>query len=120
MLRVEELVEINDFYNGATKATIIYMTGNSALLTLYDDGVIEEFLMSKRDLIMVLSNFYVEDICNIVRSGVYDSIEVKVDKTVERYPVQITLKDGHKYYCNLEELRYINHIIDNQRYKVNN
>lgn len=114
-LSVEELVEINDFYNSATKVTITYATGNMVLLELYEDGVIEEFILSKRDLIMVLRNFYVEDICDIVHSGVNKYIDIKVDKSIEYYPVQITVEDGHKYYCDLDELNYINQIIYNQK-----
>ncbi|MGE6895633.1 hypothetical protein [Priestia flexa] len=113
-LNVEELVEINDFYNGASRVTIPHVTGNTVLLELFDGHDIEEFILSKRDLIMVLRNFYVEDICDIVHSGVYGFIDVKVDKTSEHYPVQISVEDGHKYYCNLEELDYINGIIDFQ------
>jgi hypothetical protein len=64
---------------------------------------------------MVFRNFYVEDICDIVHSGVYGFIEVKVDKASENYPVQISVEDGHKYYCNLEELNYIYDIIDYQK-----
>ncbi|WP_284141766.1 hypothetical protein [Virgibacillus sp. LDC-1] len=114
-LSVEELVEINDFYNSATKVTITYATGNTVLLELYEDGVIEEFILSKRDLIMVLRNFYVEDICDIVHSGVNKYIDIKVDESIEYYPVQITLEDGHKYYCDLDELNYINRIIERQK-----
>lgn len=114
-LSVEELVEINDFYNSATKVTITYATGTMVLLELYEDGVVEEFILSKRDLIMVLRNFYVEDICDIVHSGVNKYIDIKVDKSIEYYPVQITVEDGHKYFCNLDELNYINRIINNQK-----
>lgn len=114
-LSVEELIEINDFYNGATRVTITHVTGNTVLLELYDGRDIEEFILSKRELIMVLRNFYVEDICDIVQSGVYGFIDVKVDKSNEHYPVQISVEDGHKYYCNLEELYYINGIVDYQK-----
>ncbi|WP_243292791.1 hypothetical protein [Bacillus sp. FJAT-47783] len=114
-LKVEELVEINDFYNGASRVTITNATGNMVLFELYDGRDIEEFILSKRDLIMVLRNFYVEDICDIVHSGVYGFMDVKVDKTSEHYPVQISVEDGHKYYCNLEELNYIYEIIDYQK-----
>ncbi|TFB21464.1 hypothetical protein E3U55_09135 [Filobacillus milosensis] len=114
-LSVEELIEINDFYNGATRVTITHATGNTALLELYDGRDIEEFILSKRDLIMVLRNFYVEDICDIVHSGVNGIIDVKVDKSIEHYPVQISVEDGHKYYCNIEELNYIYGIIDYQK-----
>lgn len=114
-LKVEELVEINDFYNSASKVTITYATGNTVLLELYEDGVTEEFILSKRDLILVLRNFYVEDICDIVQSGVYGQIDVRVNKSIEHYPVQISVEDGHKYYCNLEELNYINKLIGNQK-----
>ncbi|GAQ17852.1 hypothetical protein OPHB3_1789 [Oceanobacillus picturae] len=38
-LKVEELVEINDFYNSASKVAITYVTGNTVLLELYEDGV---------------------------------------------------------------------------------
>jgi hypothetical protein len=114
-LNVEELVEINDFYNGASKITITYATGNTVLLELYEDGDIEEFILSKRDLIMIQRNFYVEDICDIVQSGVYGQIEVTVDKSIEHYPAQISVEDGHKYYCNLEELKYIKRLIAHQK-----
>ncbi len=114
-LSVEELIEINDFYNGATRVTITHATGNTVLLELYDGRDIEEFILSKRNLIMVLRNFYVEDICDIVHSGVYGFIDVKVDKLNEHYPVQISVEDGHKYYCNLEELYYINGIVVYQK-----
>lgn len=114
-LSVEELVEINDFYNGSTKVTITHATGNTVLLELYDGGDVEEFILSKRDLIMVLRNFYVEDICDIVHAAVYGSVDVKVDRSSEQYPVQISVEDGHKYYCNLEELSYIQGIINYQR-----
>lgn len=114
-LSVEELVEINDFYNGAFKVTITYATGNTVLLELYDGVDIEEFVLNRRDLIMVLRNFYVEDICDIVHSAVHGSIDVKVDRSSEHYPVQISVEDGHKYYCNLEELNYIYGIINYQR-----
>lgn len=114
-LKVEELVEINDFYNSASKVTITYVTGNTVLLELYEDGVTEEFILSRRDLILVLRNFYVEDICDIVQSSLYDDIEIKVDKSIEHYPVQITLEDGYKYYCNVEELNYIKEIIERQK-----
>lgn len=114
-LKVEELVEINDFYNSASKVTITYVTGDTVLLELYEDGVTEEFILSRRDLILVLRNFYVEDICDIVNSGVYGHIEVKVEKTIEHYPVQISVEDGHRYYCNIEELNYIKRIIDHQK-----
>lgn len=117
-LSIEELVEINDFYNSSTRVVITYAKSNLVLLELYEDGVIEEFLLSKRDLIMVLRNFYVEDICDIVVSGVNGHFQVKVDKSIEHYPVQITIEDGHKYYCNLEELNYINKIINNQKEKL--
>lgn len=63
-LKVEELVEVNDFYNGASRVTITYATGNTVLLELYDGSDTEEFILSKRDLIMVFRNFYVEDICD--------------------------------------------------------
>ncbi|RSK36622.1 hypothetical protein [Bhargavaea beijingensis] len=119
-LKVEELVEINDFYNSASKVTITYVTGNTVLLELYEDGVNEAFILSRRDLILVLRNFYVEDICDIVRSGVYGHIEVKVDKTIEHYPVQISVEDGYKYYCNIEELNYIKRIIDHQKGWISN
>lgn len=112
-LEIEELVEINDFYNSAAKVIITYVTGNTVLLELYEDGVIEEFILSKRDLIMVLRNFYVEDICDIVQSAINGIINVRVDDTIENYPVEISLEDGYKYYCNLEELKYIKLIIDN-------
>ncbi|WP_156289891.1 hypothetical protein [Oceanobacillus salinisoli] len=114
-LKVEELVEINDFYNGASRVTITYATANSVLLELYDGSDIEEFILSKRDLIMVLRNFYVADICDIVHSGVYGFIDVKEDILNEHYPVQISVEDGHKYYCNLEELNYIWEIINYQK-----
>ncbi|MFC4558392.1 hypothetical protein ACFO3D_09225 [Virgibacillus kekensis] len=114
-LRVEELIEINDFYNGATRVTITHATSNKVLLELYDGRDLEEFILSKRDLIMVLRNFYVEDICDIVHSGVCGHIDVKIDKKIEHYPVQITVEDGHKYYCNLEELNYIYNIIEYQK-----
>lgn len=114
-LKVEELVEINDFYNSASKVTITYVTGNTVLLELYEDGVTEEFILSRRDLILVLRNFYVEDICDIVQSSLYDDIEIKVDKSIEHYPVQITVEDGYKYYCNVEELDYIKEIIERQK-----
>lgn len=117
-LKIEELVEINDFYNSAERILITYVTGNMVLLELYEDGITEEFILSKRDLIMVLRNFYVGDICDIVQSGVIGCINVRVDKTIENYPVEISVEDGHKYYCNLEELNYINGIIDNQRKKL--
>ena len=65
-LSVEELVEINDFYNSATRVTITYVSGNIVLLELYEEGEVEEFVLSKRELIMILRNFYVEDICDIV------------------------------------------------------
>lgn len=64
---------------------------------------------------MVHRNFYVEDICDIVYSAVHGSIDVKVDSSSEHYPVQISVEDGHKYYCNLEEFKYINGIIDFQK-----
>lgn len=114
-LSVEELIEINDFYNGATRVTITHATGNTVLLEIYDGRDIEEFILSKRDLIMVLRNFYVEDICDIVHSAINGFIDVKVDKTSENYTVQISVEDGHKYYCNLEELNYIYDIIDYQK-----
>ncbi|GLB61777.1 MULTISPECIES: hypothetical protein [Bacillaceae] len=114
-LSVEELVEINDFYNSASRVTITYATGNTVLLELHTGGDLEEFILNRRDLIMVLRNFYVEDICDIVHSGVYGFIDVKVDKSSEHYPVQISVEDGHKYYCNLEELNYIYSIIDYQK-----
>ncbi|MBN6206492.1 hypothetical protein JYK21_08505 [Ralstonia pickettii] len=117
-LKVEELVEINDFYNSASKVTITYVTGDTVLLELYEDGVTEEFILSKRDLIMVLRNFYVEDICDIVLSGVYGHIEVTMDNSIEHYPVQITVEDGYKYYCNLSECNYIKRLINHQRSKV--
>ncbi|GGH88559.1 hypothetical protein JOD43_004263 [Pullulanibacillus pueri] len=117
-LSVEELIEINDFYNGATRVTITHATGSMVLLELYDGRDLEEFILSKRDLIMVLRNFYVEDICDIVHSGVCGHIDVKIDKKIEHYPVQITVEDGHKYFCNLEELKYINGIIDYQKEKL--
>lgn len=117
-LSVEELIEINDFYNGATRVTITHATGNTVLLELYDGRDLEEFILSKRDLIMVLRNFYVEDICDIVHSGVCGHIDVKIDKKIQHYPVQITVEDGHKYFCNLEELKYINGIIDYQKEKL--
>lgn len=61
-LTVEELIEINDFYNSASEIRIVYITGNLVLLELYEDGQTEEcFMLSRRDLIMVLRNFYVED-----------------------------------------------------------
>jgi hypothetical protein len=112
-LSVEELVEINDFYNSASKVIITYVTGNTVLLELYEEGVIEEFILSKRDLAMVLRNFYVEDICDIVQSAINGIIYVRVDETIENYPVEISLEDGYKYYCNLEELKYIKRIVDN-------
>jgi len=59
---------------------------------------------------MVLRNFYVEDICDIVHSGVNGFIEVKVDESREHFPVHITVEDGHKY-----EINYIYSIIDNQK-----
>lgn len=114
-LSVEELIEINDFYNGATRVTITHATGNTVLLELYDGRDLEEFILSKRDLIMVLRNFYVEDICDIVHSGVCGHIDVKIDKKIEHYPVQIKVEDGHKYYCDFEELNYIYNIIDYQK-----
>ncbi|MFY3791447.1 hypothetical protein ACOQFO_07095 [Ureibacillus sp. MALMAid1270] len=114
-LSVEELVEINDFYNGSSRVTITYVTGDTVLLELYDGGDIDEFILSRRDLIMVLRNFYVEDICDIVHSGVNGYFDVKVDESSEHYPVQITVEDGHKYYCNLKELNYIKNIIDHQK-----
>ncbi|GAE27473.1 hypothetical protein JCM9140_3621 [Halalkalibacter wakoensis JCM 9140] len=49
-LSVEELIEINDFYNGASRVTITYATGNTVLLELYDGRDIEEYILSKRDL----------------------------------------------------------------------
>lgn len=61
---------------------------------------------------MVLRNFYVEDICDIVHSAVHGSIDVKVDRSSQYYPVQISVEDGRKYYGNLEEFKYINSIID--------
>lgn len=117
-LSVEELVEINDFYNAAIKVTITYVTEDLVLLELYDGGHIDEFILSKRDLIMVLRNFYVEDICDIVLSGIHNDIEVRVEESVEYYPVQITLADGHKYYCNLKELNYIRRLITNQKNRL--
>lgn len=114
-LSVEELVEINDFYNSASKVTITYVTGDTVLLELYEDGVTEEFILSRRDLILVLRNFYVEDISDIVQSGVYGQIEVKIDKSIEHYPVRVSVEDGYKYYCNLEELNYIKDLINNQK-----
>ncbi|MCF2650049.1 hypothetical protein [Niallia circulans] len=68
---------------------------------------------------MILRNFYVEDICDIVHSGVCGHIDVKIDKEIEQYPVQIKVEDGHKYYCNLEELNYISNLIDYQNNVVN-
>lgn len=117
-LKVEELVEINDFYNSAKKITITYLTGNSVLLGLYEDGETEEFILSKRDMIMVLRNFYVEDICDIVQSALNGIINVRVDETIENYPVEISLGDGYKYYCNLEELNYILCIVDHNSKSV--
>lgn len=115
-LRTEELIEINDFYNSASQIIITYISDNLVLLELlYKEGEIEEFLLSKRDLIMILRNFYVEDICDIVQSGVYNDLEIKVDESIKYYPVQISLEDGHKYYCNLEELDYINKLINSQK-----
>ncbi len=114
-LSVEELIEINDFYNGATRVTITHVEGNTVLLELYDGHGIEEFILSKRELIMILRNFYVEDICDIVHSGVYGFIDVKVLKSNGQYPVQISVEDGHKYYCNLEELYYINSVVEYQK-----
>jgi hypothetical protein len=116
-LSVEELLEINDFYNSSTRITITYVTDNTVLLELYKDGDVEEFILSKRDLIMVLRNFYVEDICDIVLSGVKGDINIKVDNNIENYPVEIAVEDGHKYYCNIQELNYIKGIISNQRKK---
>lgn len=66
---------------------------------------------------MVLRNFYVEVICDIVQSDVNGFIDVQVVKSIEHYPVQISVEDGHKYYWNLEELNYIKYIIDNQKEK---
>lgn len=68
---------------------------------------------------MVLRNFYVEDICDIVHSGVYGFFDVKIDRANEHYPVQISVEDGHKYYCNLEEFDYINGIINYQKQMLN-
>lgn len=116
-LSVEELLEINDFYNSSTRITITYATDNTVLLELYEEGVVEKFILSKRDLIMVLRNFYVEDICDIVLSGVKGGINIRVDNNIENYPVEITLDDGHKYYCNIQELNYIKRLISNQRKK---
>jgi len=117
-LKVEELMQINDFYNAATRITITYVTGQTVLMELYEDGDTEEFILSKRDLILVQRNFYVEDVCDIVYQGVYGFIEVKINESEEHYPVQISVKDGHKYYCNIEELNYINKIIENQKARV--
>ncbi|GEM_PF-5969679 len=114
-LSVEELVEINDFYNGSSRVTITYVTGDTVLLELYDGGDIDEFILSRRDLIMVLRNFYVEDICDIVQSGVCGHIDVIINNKIEHYPVQVTVEDGHKYYCNLEELNYIYDIVQYQK-----
>src|SRR5699024_11782318 len=55
-LTIEELIEINDFYNSATEIRIVYITVNLVLLELYADGQTDEFILSKRDLIMVLRN----------------------------------------------------------------
>lgn len=116
-LSVEELVEINDFYNSAAKIIITYVTSNTVLLELLEDGEIEEFILSKRDLIMVLKNFYVKDVCDIVLAGLSGYIEVKINKFIEDYPVEIFLVDGQKYFCNEEEWDYINKIINNQKTK---
>ncbi|EOV9526382.1 hypothetical protein [Bacillus cytotoxicus] len=116
-LSVEELIEINDFFNSSTRITITYFIDNTVLLELYEDSVVEEFILSKRDLIVVLRNFYVEDICDIVLSGVKGCINIRVDKDIEDYPVEITVEDGYKYYCNIQELNYIKGIISNQRKK---
>ncbi|MHA6252755.1 hypothetical protein [Oceanobacillus sp. CAU 1775] len=114
-LTVEELIEINDFFNSSSEISIVYITGDLVLLELYDNGQIDEFIISQRDLIMVLRNFYVEDICDIVHLGVNGCIRVRVDETVKHYPVEITAEDGYKYYCNLQELNYIKRLINRQK-----
>lgn len=120
-LSVEELVEINDFYNGAAKVTITYAVGGIVQLKLVGwDGIVDDFILSKRDLIMVLRNFYIEDIYDIVLSAISEPIEVKVDESVKYYPVQITVEDGYKYYCNIEELKYIRRIIKRQKDRLFN
>src|SRR5699024_10228305 len=114
-LTIEELIEINDFYNSATEIRIVYITVNLVLLELYADGQTDEFILSKRDLIMVVSNFYVEDICDIVHSGVNGCIQERKDESTKHYPVELTVEDGYKYYCNYEELSYIYKLIENQK-----
>jgi hypothetical protein len=47
-------------------------------------------------------------------------LKVKVDKSIEHYPVQISVEDEHKYYCNLEESNYIRDIIDYQKEMLSN
>lgn len=118
-LTVEELIEINDFYNSATEIRIVYITGNLVLLELYADGQTDEFILSKRDLIMVLRDFYVEDICDIVHSGVNGCIQERKDESAKHYPVELTVEDGYKYYCNYEELSYIYKLIENQKEQLN-
>lgn len=117
-LSVADLVEINDFFNGSEKITLIYTDTDIVICELYDNGRSEDFYLTRRELVMILQDFYVHDICEIVHSAVNSLITIKIDQIEDDYPVQITTGNGTRYFCNEKELNYINKLIDNQKRNI--
>ena len=68
----------------------------------------------------MLKDFYVHDICEIVHSGVNYFIKVEIDQFEDDYPVQITVGNGTRYFCNQMELNYIKKLIDNKKQNILN
>lgn len=117
-LSVEDLVEINDFFNSAEKITVIYTDTDVVICELHDNGLSEDFYLTRRELVMILKDFYVHDICEIVHSAVNSFIKIKINQIEDDYPVQITTGNGTRYFYNERELNYIKKLIDSQKRNV--
>lgn len=92
---VEELININDQFESA-EGVLFERSKDKVILFLFiDDNKYDHYILGKREFNLILQNFYIEILNNVILATLEkESVEIEIDKKEKDFPIQIILGGG--------------------------
>ncbi len=105
---VEELININDQFESA-EGVLFERDNDRVILFLFiDNNTFYHYILGKREFNLILQNFYIESLNNIILATLEkEFVEIEIDKKEKDFPIQIILESGQVIYMNEEEHDFI-------------